>query len=97
MPRSLPGPVTGCPSSSTSPALCSSSPARMRTRVDLPQPEGPTTHSNSRRWVLKLMSLSATVVLPSLSKFLCSPETVNISSRAFRRSKRARTAADCSR
>src|ERR1700691_5147776 len=97
MPRSLPGPVTGCPSSSTSPELCSSKPARIRTRVDLPQPEGPTTHRNSRRWVMKLMSFSATVVLPSLSKFLCSFETVRMTSRAFRLSKRARTGADCSR
>ena len=61
MPRSRPGPVTGLPSSKTSPELGSSSPARIRTRVDLPQPDGPTTQRNSRRCVTKLMSFSASV------------------------------------
>ena len=36
------------------PRLCCSSPARMRTSVDLPQPDGPTTQRNSRRWVCEI-------------------------------------------
>ena len=51
MPRSAPGRVTGAPSSSTRPAVGVSSPATMRSSVDLPQPDGP-------RMVMK--SLSAT-------------------------------------
>src|SRR5580700_5013614 len=43
------------------------------------------------------MSLSATMLRPPRSKFLSRCETVRITSRAFRRLKRARTASDCSR
>src|SRR5690349_22898211 len=52
MPRSAPGPVTGAPSSSTRPVVGVSSPATMRSSVDLPQPEGPSR---------QMKSLSATV------------------------------------
>src|SRR5262245_45950225 len=41
MPRSGPGPPTGTPSSSTRPLVGVSSPATMRSSVDLPQPDGP--------------------------------------------------------
>src|SRR5262245_30977861 len=41
MPRSLPGPVTGLPSTATSPVDGSSKPATMRRSVDLPQPDAP--------------------------------------------------------
>ncbi|EPJ38375.1 putative Taurine import ATP-binding protein TauB [Streptomyces afghaniensis 772] len=41
--RSAEGPVSGCPSWAISPASGDSRPARVRSRVDLPQPEGPTT------------------------------------------------------
>src|SRR5258708_33833071 len=51
MPRSAPGAATGAPSSSTRPMVGESSPATMRSSVDLPHPEGP-------RIVMK--SLSAT-------------------------------------
>ena len=97
MPRSLPGPITGLPCSSTSPPECSSSPARMRTRVDLPQPDGPTTHRNSRRWVSKLMSVSANVEPLVVVNVLLSLSTLRMTSRSFSRSKRARTAVDWSR
>src|ERR1700722_12787029 len=43
------------------------------------------------------MSLSATMLRPPRSKFLSRCETVRITSRAFRRLKRARTASDCCR
>src|SRR5882724_11942122 len=40
-------PLTMRPSIATVPALTVSSPATMRNRVDLPQPDGPTTTTNS--------------------------------------------------
>src|SRR5437016_5167296 len=47
MPRSEPGPVTATPSRRTRPALGRSSPATIRSRVDLPQPEGPSRQMKS--------------------------------------------------
>src|SRR4029077_14723520 len=46
MPRGL-GPATGSPSTLTSPRSGRSKPAMMFSRVVLPQPEGPTTATNS--------------------------------------------------
>ena len=94
MPRSLPGSVTGLPCNSTSPDVCCSSPARMRTSVDLPQPEGPTTQRNSRRWVSKLILSSASVEPLAVVKTLLRLSTLRMTSRALSRSKRARTADD---
>ena len=47
MPRSGPGPSTGLPSTVTLPLVGSSSPPMMLSSVDFPQPEGPTTQTNS--------------------------------------------------
>jgi len=47
MPRSGPGAVTGAPSSITRPVLGESSPATMRSSVDLPQPDGPRRQMKS--------------------------------------------------
>src|SRR2546428_1062883 len=47
MPRSAPGPVTGAPSTSTRPAVGASSPATIRSSVDLPQPDGPSRQMKS--------------------------------------------------
>src|SRR5262245_22405442 len=52
MPRSAPGRVTGSPSSRTRPSLALSRPATIRSKVDLPQPDGPK---------MAMKSLSATV------------------------------------
>ena len=46
MPRSLPGPVMGLPSTETSPVVGSSKPATIRSNVDLPQPEAPIRQTN---------------------------------------------------
>lgn len=46
-PRSGPGPVTGFPSTSTSPEVGTASPAARLSRVLLPHPDGPTTVTNS--------------------------------------------------
>ena len=53
MPRSGPGVSTGCPAKSISPVEADLAPARILIRVDLPQPEGPITVTNSRRWTRK--------------------------------------------
>src|SRR4051812_26364355 len=47
MPRSAPGPVTGAPSSSTRPVVGVSRPATIRSSVDFPQPDGPSTQMKS--------------------------------------------------
>src|SRR6185369_12290812 len=72
MPRSRPGPVTLLPCANTSPAVGSSSPAMIRSRVDLPQPEGPRMTRNSptswplstRSSISKLMFLNASTASP---------------------------------
>src|SRR5882724_7124090 len=58
-PRSRPGPLTGRPSSLTSPELAGSRPATMRRNVVLPQPDGPTTEMNSPRSMAKSIACSA--------------------------------------
>jgi hypothetical protein len=45
------------------PLVCRSSPARMRSKVDLPHPLGPTTHRNSPGATLRSISASATTAL----------------------------------
>src|SRR4051794_16329582 len=56
-PRSAAGTlVTSCPSMETTPLVGRSSPAIRRSRVDLPQPEGPTNTTNSPSWMSRLTS-----------------------------------------
>ena len=52
---------TRAPSISRSPAVMSSSPAIMRSRVDLPQPDGPTNTTNSRSATSRSMPLMVSV------------------------------------
>src|ERR1700761_3572113 len=47
MPRSGDGPLTGSPPTVTWPSSASRAPATMRSRVDLPQPDGPSRQTNS--------------------------------------------------
>ena len=64
MPRSLGGmSLTRTPSICSSPAVIFSSPAIMRSSVDLPQPEGPTKTISSPCLMSRSMSLR-TVTLP---------------------------------
>ncbi|MNY80994.1 hypothetical protein D3C86_2223230 [compost metagenome] len=64
MSRSLAGiSLTTLPPMVISPAEISSSPAIMRNSVDLPQPEGPTSTTNSPSPISSEMSLS-TATLP---------------------------------
>ncbi len=70
----------------------------MRTSVDLPQPDGPMTHMNSRRCARKLTSSSARVVPPSRSaKSLTSPRTSRMTGRSLSLRKRSATSGVCSR
>ncbi|MNL64263.1 hypothetical protein D3C87_1884630 [compost metagenome] len=64
MPRSAPGPATGWPSSSTRPPEGVSSPATMRSSVDLPQPEGPRMVTKSLSRTSKSTGSSACVTPP---------------------------------
>ena len=66
MPRSAPGPAMLRPSSSTSPDVCRSSPATMRSSVLLPQPEGPRMVMKSFSATCRSVSCSATVGAPPL-------------------------------
>src|SRR5437763_2397680 len=70
MPRSGPGPATGTPSVSTRPELGGAKPAIALSRVDLPQPDGPSRHTNWPCGIFKSMSFSATRRRPSLSNSL---------------------------
>src|ERR1041384_4521310 len=51
--------LTTSPSTAISPALISSSPAIMRSVVVLPQPEGPTSTTNSRSRMCRFTSFTA--------------------------------------
>src|SRR6266404_4689885 len=61
MPRSAPGALTGMPSSSTRPAVGASSPATIRSSVDLPQPDGPRIEMKSLSVTVSVVGSSATV------------------------------------
>ncbi|GEM_PF-6641258 len=67
MPRSAPGARTGAPSSKTSPVLPLSSPATMRSSVDLPQPDGPRMVMKSLLATCSSVGSSATVGAPPRS------------------------------
>lgn len=64
MPRSAPGPSTARPSSSTWPVVGKSSPAAMRSMVDLPQPEGPRMVTKSFSRTSKSTGNKACVLVP---------------------------------
>jgi hypothetical protein len=67
MPRSAPGPAMGLPSSTMLPLVGVSSPATMRSSVDLPQPEGPRMVMKSFSCTLRSVACSATVPPPLLA------------------------------
>src|ERR1700686_2082556 len=63
--RSGPGPVTRLLPTVSEPVVGKSSPAAMRRHVVLPQPEGPTTATNSFSRTSKLTLSTAAIFLPS--------------------------------
>src|SRR5579871_2568304 len=67
------GPCTRSPSIRTSPAVGFRNPARMFSRVDFPQPEGPSRHTNSPSCASRPTSSSTLVVAPSRWKLIDTP------------------------
>ena len=65
MPTMLSGPVTSRPLTMTSPEVASHSPVTAFIRVDLPQPDGPTTATNSPVRTESVVPCSARVPSPS--------------------------------
>src|SRR5256885_9822729 len=86
MPRSAPGPVTGAPSSSTRPVVGVSSPATIRSSVDLPQPDGPSTQMKSLSATASDVGSSARVDGPPRT-----PGNVRLTASMTRRDTRARS------
>src|SRR5205814_5403281 len=86
MPRSAPGPVTGAPSSSTRPVVGVSSPATIRSSVDLPQPDGPSTQMKSLSATASDVGSSARVGGPPPT-----PWNVRLTASMTRRDTRARS------
>src|SRR5215468_5404917 len=70
MPRSGAGPATGRPPTVTEPSSHSSAPAMMRSRVDFPQPDGPSRQTNSPAPTWRLAPDTATVRRPARRKVL---------------------------
>ena len=70
MPRSGAGPVTGMPPTVTEPSSDLSAPATMRSRVDFPQPDGPSRQTSSPGATLRLTPDMATVRMPARRKVL---------------------------
>src|SRR5262249_42394398 len=73
MPRSLPGAVTGFPSTTTSPVVGSSKPATTRSKVDLPQPDAPIRQTNAPPWIAASMRPSASTSPSPTWKRLLTP------------------------
>src|SRR6266851_3082085 len=70
MPRSGAGPATGRPPTITEPWSEASAPATMRSRVDFPQPDGPSRQTSSPGATRRLIPESATVRRPALRNVL---------------------------
>src|ERR1700680_1044814 len=65
MPRSGAGPATGRPPTVTEPSSEASAPATMRSRVDFPQPDGPSRQTSSPGATRRLIPESATARRPA--------------------------------
>jgi len=63
----MPWPVTVLPPMRISPEAGVRNPAIMLSRVDLPQPDGPTMQRNSEGAILKLTSLTPGTLPPGVS------------------------------
>src|SRR5690606_36956622 len=74
-PRSGPGPSTGRPSTRSSPAVTGSKPPTMCRNVLLPQPDGPTTVTNSPSPTTRLNPRTASTLRPSRLKVLTRSRT----------------------
>ena len=80
MPTEGIGPLTTRPSTLIRPAVAGRSPAMMRSSVDLPQPDGPTTATSSPPSTLNVMSRSASTGPESARYVIPTPSrTINAS------------------
>ena len=79
MPRSAPGPLTVAPSTLQHPAEASFSPATSASRLDFPQPEGPTMAANCLSGTSSDRESSATIV--PVRRVLNSRDTSSIDTR----------------
>src|SRR5260370_41741060 len=84
MPRSADGLVTSAPSTTTRPRLARTKPATMLSKVDLPQPDGPSRHVKLSSTISRLMRSSTR--LDSSNAF--ETDSMRISDRAISRSPR---------
>ena len=71
--RSGPSVVTSLPAISIVPNVGSTKPPIIRSRVVLPQPEGPRIAKKSPQWISRLTGLTANV-LPNLSRHFAAEE-----------------------
>src|SRR5262245_16095687 len=73
------GPLTTSPSMRTSPRVGAMKPAMMFRMVDLPQPDGPSRHTNSPSRTDRLMSSRTLMLPPSRSNTMPRPSTRSLS------------------
>src|SRR4051812_37856780 len=62
------------------PVVAGISPATILSKVDLPQPDGPSRQTNSPSLIVRLMSVSAGTDGPCVVYFLLRPSMITISS-----------------
>src|SRR3990172_1884852 len=80
MPTSLRGPSTAWSSMESVPLVFERSPARILSKVDLPQPLWPTIETNSLRPTVKETSRSASTSVPSLAWYTLQSRSIRIDS-----------------
>src|SRR5688572_18821728 len=80
MPISLRGPSTSRPSIKIFPLVLGSRPARILSKVDLPQPLWPTIETNSPRSTAKETSRSASTSVPSRDRYTLESRSTRIDS-----------------
>src|SRR5262245_9685384 len=73
------GPLTTSPSMRTSPRVGAMKPAMMFRMVDLPQPDGPSRHTNSPSRTERLMSSRTVMLPPSRSNAMPMPSARSLS------------------
>src|SRR6185369_16065394 len=73
------GPLTTSPSIRTSPRVGATKPAMMFRMVDLPQPDGPSRHTNSPSRTERLMSSRTLMLPPSRSNAMPMPSARSLS------------------
>src|SRR5258705_13376753 len=96
MPGAGAGTAIGMPHSSASPRVGGSNPARMRSSVDLPQPDAPIRQTNSPLATLRWASRSASMRSPCSSNCFDTPliSTIGVAPSAMARAPAQQPAAE---